>query len=428
MSREQFAAARDRLLAAANVGSDRWRRSGSASCPTSPASRSISTSRGSTALGLTTTDVNSTLSTAWGGRYVNDFIDRGRVKRVYVQGDAPYRVGALRHRRLVRSQQPGADGALHLVRERPAGPTAPVTLEPLRGTSRLTRSTARPRRAEARARRWREIEKLASQIPGVSVAWSGASYQERVASGQAPLLYAVSLIVIFLCLAALYESWSIPLAVLLVVPLGLVGAILFVTLRGLAERRVPADRPSDDDGPDLEERDPDERIRRARGERGQAHHRRRGRSGANPASADPDDQLRLHLRRFPARDRDRARRQRPNRDRHRGHRRHADRDDPRRLLHPALLRPRAPRRSRRARHHPRAHPPPPGGARHEARRRASRAARRRLHDDGAGLCPARSRRSRRRGPSAIPISSQSEAGLAGAHLQAGVHRRRGCRR
>ena len=70
-------------------------------------------------------------------------------------------------------------------------------------------------------------------IPGVSVAWSGASYQERIASGQAPLLYAVSLMVIFLCLAALYESWSIPLAVLLVVPLGLVGAILFVTLRGL---------------------------------------------------------------------------------------------------------------------------------------------------------------------------------------------------
>jgi multidrug efflux pump len=78
-----------------------------------------------------------------------------------------------------------------------------------------------------------EIEKLANQIPGVSVAWSGASYQERLATGQGPLLYTISLIVIFLCLAALYESWSIPLAVLLVVPLGLVGAILFVTLRGL---------------------------------------------------------------------------------------------------------------------------------------------------------------------------------------------------
>jgi multidrug efflux pump len=78
-----------------------------------------------------------------------------------------------------------------------------------------------------------EIEKLASQVKGVSVAWAGQSYQERIASGQAPLLYGISLVVIFLCLAALYESWSIPLAVLLVVPLGLVGAILAVTLRGL---------------------------------------------------------------------------------------------------------------------------------------------------------------------------------------------------
>ena len=78
-----------------------------------------------------------------------------------------------------------------------------------------------------------EVEKLTDNINGVSVAWAGQSYQERLASGQAPLLYGISLFVIFLCLAALYESWSIPLAVLLVVPLGLVGAILAVTLRGL---------------------------------------------------------------------------------------------------------------------------------------------------------------------------------------------------
>jgi multidrug efflux pump len=77
------------------------------------------------------------------------------------------------------------------------------------------------------------MERLANQIPGTSVAWSGQSYQERLSSGQAPLLYAVSLLVVFLCLAALYESWSIPVAVLLVIPLGLVGAIFAVTLRGL---------------------------------------------------------------------------------------------------------------------------------------------------------------------------------------------------
>ena len=77
------------------------------------------------------------------------------------------------------------------------------------------------------------IAELAGKIPGTSVAWSGLSYQERLSSGQAPILYGLSLLVVFLCLAALYESWSIPIAVLLVIPLGLVGAILAVTLRGL---------------------------------------------------------------------------------------------------------------------------------------------------------------------------------------------------
>ena len=77
------------------------------------------------------------------------------------------------------------------------------------------------------------MEELARQITGTTTAWSGLSYQERLSSGQAPLLYTLSLIVVFLCLAALYESWSIPLAVLLVIPLGLVGAIFAVTLRGL---------------------------------------------------------------------------------------------------------------------------------------------------------------------------------------------------
>ena len=77
------------------------------------------------------------------------------------------------------------------------------------------------------------IAKLAAKYPGTTVAWSGLSYQERLTSGQAPLLYGLSLLVVFLCLAALYESWTIPVAVLLIIPLGLVGAIFFVTLRGL---------------------------------------------------------------------------------------------------------------------------------------------------------------------------------------------------
>ena len=78
-----------------------------------------------------------------------------------------------------------------------------------------------------------EIEALAGQIPGTSVAWSGSSFQERLSSGQAPFLYAISLLVVFLCLAALYESWTIPLAVILIIPLGLIGAVLAVSLRGL---------------------------------------------------------------------------------------------------------------------------------------------------------------------------------------------------
>jgi multidrug efflux pump len=78
-----------------------------------------------------------------------------------------------------------------------------------------------------------KMTELAAQYPGTSVAWSGLSYQERLSSGQAPFLYGISLLVVFLCLAALYESLSIPIAVLLIIPLGLVGAVFAVTLRGL---------------------------------------------------------------------------------------------------------------------------------------------------------------------------------------------------
>jgi multidrug efflux pump len=109
---------------------------------------------------------------------------------------------------------------------------APTTLARFNGISSYEiQGQAAPGRSsgEAMAR----MEQLAGQIPGTAVAWSGLSYQERLSAGQAPYLYAISLLVVFLCLAALYESWSIPVAVLLVVPLGLVGAIFAVTLRGL---------------------------------------------------------------------------------------------------------------------------------------------------------------------------------------------------
>ena len=230
MSRDDFAAARDRLLAAAS--SDPLLEQVRLSELPDVASLKVNIDVPRlTALGLTPGDVNSTLSTAWGGRYVNDFIDRGRVKRVFVQGDALYRsepsdMGNWYVRNNQGAMVPFSSFATT------SWTVAPTTLDRFEGYPAYElngQAVAGKSSGQAMA----EIEKLASEIPGVSVAWSGASYQERLATGQGPLLYAVSLIVIFLCLAALYESWSIPLAVLLVVPLGLVGAILFVTFRGL---------------------------------------------------------------------------------------------------------------------------------------------------------------------------------------------------
>jgi multidrug efflux pump len=230
MSREQFAAARDRLLAAANA--DPVLAQVRLSELPDVASLKVNFDQQRlAALGLSSADVNSTLSTAWGGRYVNDFVDRGRVKRVYVQGEAPYRAAPSDiDQWFVRNNQGGMVPFSSFAST--GWQTTPTTLDRFLGfPSFEVQGQAAPGKSSGQA--MNEIAKLTSTIPGVGIAWSGQSYQERIASGQAPLLYTVSLIVIFLCLAALYESWSIPLAVLLVVPVGLVGAILFVTLRGL---------------------------------------------------------------------------------------------------------------------------------------------------------------------------------------------------
>ncbi|HKX80357.1 MAG TPA: multidrug efflux RND transporter permease subunit [Novosphingobium sp.] len=181
--------------------------------------------------GLTQTDVNTTLSTAWGGRYVNDFVDRGRVKRVFVQGDAPYRsapedIGQWHVR--------GSNGQMvpYAAFATTGWSTAPVSVSRFNGVSNYEiNGQAAPGTSSGEA--MDVISEIVAKYDGVSVAWAGASFQERLSSGQAPFLYALSLLVVFLCLAALYESWSIPLAVLLIVPLGLVGAVFAVTLRGL---------------------------------------------------------------------------------------------------------------------------------------------------------------------------------------------------
>ncbi|HEU0310408.1 MAG TPA: multidrug efflux RND transporter permease subunit [Sphingomicrobium sp.] len=183
------------------------------------------------ALGLNTADVNTTLATAWGGRYVNDFVDRGRVKRVFVQGDAPYRAApadidqwSVRNNR--GEMVPFSSFA------QTSWSTAPVTLSRFQGVQSYE-FQGQPAPGKSTGDAMERIAELAAQVPGVGVAWSGQSFEERLSSGQAPLLYAISLLVVFLCLAALYESWSIPFSVILVIPLGLVGAIFAVTLRGL---------------------------------------------------------------------------------------------------------------------------------------------------------------------------------------------------
>ncbi|ECT6792267.1 efflux RND transporter permease subunit [Salmonella enterica subsp. enterica serovar Derby] len=184
------------------------------------------------ALGVSLSDINETISAALGGYYVNDFIDRGRVKKVYVQADAQFRMLPRDINNLyVRSAN---------------GEMVPFsTFSSARwiyGSPRLERyngmpsmellGEAAPGRSTGEAMSL--MENLASQLPnGIGYDWTGMSYQERLSGNQAPALYAISLIVVFLCLAALYESWSIPFSVMLVVPLGVVGALLAASLRGL---------------------------------------------------------------------------------------------------------------------------------------------------------------------------------------------------
>ncbi|WP_426263668.1 efflux RND transporter permease subunit [Sphingomonas sp. PWP1-2] len=230
LSRDEFKAARDKLLAAARAD-----KTLAAVRPTDlddqPTLQVNLDAQKLSTLGLTQANVNSTLSTAWGGSYVNDFNDRGRVKRVYVQGDAPYRSSP---DDLAQWYVRGSTGAMtpFSAFATTSWSTAAPSLARFQGISSYEFSgQAAPGQSSGTA--MEKMTELAAQYPGTSVAWSGLSYQERLSSGQAPFLYGISLLVVFLCLAALYESWSIPIAVLLIIPLGLVGAVFAVTLRGL---------------------------------------------------------------------------------------------------------------------------------------------------------------------------------------------------
>ena len=230
MTRDEFAAARDRLLEAANANPRLTSVRLSDLPDVATLKVDVDTQR-LTAFGLTNGDVNNTLSTAWGGRYVNDFIDEGRVKRVYVQGDAPYRS---KPEDLSQWYVRSSDGRMSPFSAFATlgWSTTPSTTSRFQGVPAFEIS-GQPAAGTSSGEAMDEMARMAGEIPGTSIAWSGSSYQERLSAGQAPLLYVLSLLVVFLCLAALYESWSIPVAVLLVIPLGLIGAVFAVNLRGL---------------------------------------------------------------------------------------------------------------------------------------------------------------------------------------------------
>ncbi len=188
------------------------------------------------ALGVSMDAVNDTLALAWGGRYIDDFIDRGKLKRVYVQGDAPFRMQPRDFNRwYVRSD---------------AGTMVPVSAFSTAHwefgspqLQRFNRTAAVDISGEAAhgvssGTAMKAIEELVAKLPpGFRVDWTGQSYQERAAGAQTPVLYMMSVIIVFLALAALYESWAMPIPILMAVPLGIIGAVLATALRGL-ERDV----------------------------------------------------------------------------------------------------------------------------------------------------------------------------------------------
>jgi multidrug efflux pump len=185
-----------------------------------------------TALGVALGDVNTTLQAAFGSYYVNNFIDVTRVQQVTIQLDAPFRMapddlGKLFVRNASGTMVPfSAFASLSWIYASPR-------LETYNGLPSLDMvSSVAPGRSSGDA--MTAVEGLVAKLPkGIGIEWTGQSYQERLSGSQAPALYAISLVVVFLCLAALYESWVIPLSVIMVVPLGILGAVLAVTFRGL---------------------------------------------------------------------------------------------------------------------------------------------------------------------------------------------------
>lgn len=182
------------------------------------------------AQGIAMDDVNSTLSAAWGGVYINDFIDRGRVKRVYMQGDAPWRALPEDIEQWSVRTSSGTMSSF----------ASFASLQWMNGPQMLQRFNGLPAtqflgaavEVESSGTAMEQMQKIIDNIPGFGLEWSGLSWQEQQSSGQTLWVYLASAIFIFLCLAALYESWSVPIAVMLIIPLGILGAVLASSFAG----------------------------------------------------------------------------------------------------------------------------------------------------------------------------------------------------
>ncbi|EUC20531.1 UNVERIFIED_ORG: multidrug efflux pump [Burkholderia sp. CF145] len=185
------------------------------------------------ALGVTVSDIDQTFSIAWASAYVNNFLDTdGRIKKVYLQGDAPFRMTP---EDMSKWYVRGSSGSMMPLTSVASGHWVygSPKLERYNGISSVE-IQGQASAGKSTGQAMSAMEALAVKLPqGIGYEWTGLSFQERQSGSQAPILYGISILVVFLCLAALYESWSIPFAVILVVPLGVIGALLAVTMRGL---------------------------------------------------------------------------------------------------------------------------------------------------------------------------------------------------
>ena len=177
-------------------------------------------------LGLTVADINNTLSVAWGSAYIDDFMERSRVKKVYLQAEASARMTELDLNKWYVRNNEGKMIPFSAFASTEWTFGSP-RLERYNGVGAMNIQGA-PAPGVSTGEAMNEMERIAAEVlpPGYSISWTGVSYQERLSGQQAPMLYAVSILVVFLCLAALYESWSIPFAVMMVLPLGIIGAVL----------------------------------------------------------------------------------------------------------------------------------------------------------------------------------------------------------